>query len=280
MQTFERQLVVPALGQLGDASSLKATCATLDLQVLIKYMTRDKGIAVSDGKVIKLEHMMGDQLSPITEEERGIVNVKDTYSRLESQVEEIERRIKERQTKVETCLREKKREQAMSYLRSRKMLDELLEKRTKSLETLHGVLIKIEQAASDVEIVKAYELSTSSLKILLSDARLQPDRIDQSMEQMQETLASADEVRRAIEVGNGGIRAAAGEEEIDDAELEAEMNKLQVEVKEEQLDKDKKAAEVKLQQEKQQQQQSDSQLRKQDQQPSKEQGERQAILTQ
>lgn len=184
-------------------------------------------MAVFDGKVIKLEHMEGEKPGIITDEDRGIVNVKDTYARLETQIEELEKRIQERQSKIETLIREKKREQALSYLRSRKMLEELLEKRTKSLETLHGVLIKIEQAASDVEIVKAYELSTASLKTLLSDARLQPDRIEQSMEDMQETLANADEVRRAVEVGNEGIRMAAGEEEMDEEEMEAELKRLE-----------------------------------------------------
>jgi charged multivesicular body protein 7 len=270
--------VIPVLNKLADDSN--TTCSALDLQVLIKYMTRDRGLAICDGKVIKLEHTVGDALSPITEEEKGIVNVKDTYSRLESQIEEIERRIKERQTKIESLLREKKRDQALSYLRSRRMLDKLLEKRTKSLETLHGVLIKIEQAASDVEIIKAYELSTSSLKVLLSNERLQPDRIDQSMEQMQDTLASADEVRRAIEVGNDGVRAAAGEEEMDDAEMEAELKKMEEEARQEQLQKEQereKMAEL----EKEQQQRKQSEAVKSDLPQSKKlEEQRTAILTQ
>jgi charged multivesicular body protein 7 len=233
MHTFQTQLVNPAIRQLsgkpqteGDSPLL---CSNLDVKVLIKFMERDRRVAVTDGSVIKLEHMEGEEVKAISEEEKGIVNVKDTYARLESQVEEIEKRIKERQSKVETALREKKREQALSYLRSRKMLDELLEKRTRSMETLHGVLIKIEQAASDVEIVKAYELSTSSLKALLSDSRLQPEHIEASMDEMQETLADADEVRRAVEAGNEGISRAAGEEEMGDEEMEAELKRLEEE---------------------------------------------------
>ena len=229
IQTFEKQLVRPALDKLCASDAGEAHCSSLDLQVLIKYMVRDRRVATTDGKVIKMEHTEGEDLKAVTEEERGIVNVKETYAKLELQVEEITRRIKERQEKVETLLREKKRDQALSYLRSRRMLEELLEKRTKSLETLHAVLIKIEQAASDVEIVKAYELSTTSLKVLLSDARLQPDRIESSMDHMQETLADADEVRRVVEEGSQGMRRAAGEEELDDDEIEAELRRLEAE---------------------------------------------------
>lgn len=231
-----------------DKTDVRLQLSSLDLQVLIKYMSRDRHLAVSDGKVIKLQHIEGETLGPITEEERGVITVKDTYTRLEKQIEELEKRIKERQVKVEACLREKKREQALSYLRSKKMLDELLEKRTKSIETLHGVLLKIEQAASDVEIVKAYELSTSSLKMLLSDARLQPDRIDASMEKMQDTLADADEVRRAIEAGNEGMRRVNGEEELDDEEMEVELKRLEEENKldEERMQKEKAEANDKM----------------------------------
>jgi len=246
MQTFLSQLVNPALSQLAEVKDPEGSssiyCSNLDLRVLIKYMERDRGVAVTDGKVVKLEHIEDEKMNAITEEERGIVNVKDTYARLESQVEEIEKRIKERQAKVETALREKKREQALSYLRSRKMLDELLEKRTRSMETLHGVLIKIEQAANDVEIVKAYEMSTTSLKALLSNAKLQPEHIEASMDQMQETLADADEVRRAVEMGNEGMRRAAGEEELDDGEMEAELKRLELENEREREEEEKRRA--------------------------------------
>jgi charged multivesicular body protein 7 len=202
-------------------------------------MERDRGVAVTDGQVIKLEHVEGEDLQSITQEEKGIVNVRETYARLVLQVEEIEKRITERQEKVEAALREKKRDQALSYLRSRKMLEELLVTRTKSMETLHGILIKIEQAASDVEIVKAYEMSTSALKSLLSNEKLQPEHIESSMDQMQETLADADEVRRAVEVGNEGIRRTAGEEELDDEEMEAELRKLRDENDREQEERER-----------------------------------------
>lgn len=230
LETFRSQLVIPALSQVTENKDSKPiSCSELDMRVLLKYMERDRGVAMIDGNVIKLEHSQSEKLSAITEEEKGVVNVKDTYARLESQVEEIEMRIKERQVKLEVALRDKKREQALSHLRSKKMLEEVLEKRTKSMETLHGVLIKIEQAASDVEIVKAYEMSTSSLKALLANERLQPERIEASMDQMQDTIADADEVRRAVEMGNEGVRRAAGEEEMDEEEMEAELKRLEEE---------------------------------------------------
>lgn len=119
-------------------------------------------------------------------------------------------------------------------MRSKKTLEELLQRRVGSLETLHGVLVKIEQAATDVEIMKSYEMSTATLKTLLGDARLQPDRVDSTMDTMQGTLADADEVRTAIESGQDGMRQAAGVPDLDDKEMEDELAALQKEVELEQ----------------------------------------------
>lgn len=130
-------------------------------------------------------------------------------------------------------MRAKRKEQALSYLRSRKALEELLQKRMGALETLHGVLVKIEQAASDVEIMKAYEMSTSTLQTLLSERRLQPEHIDANMDKMQETLADAEEVQLAIQAGNEGAQHAAGVSDMDEQEMEAELAELQREVEKE-----------------------------------------------
>ncbi|MCO5596155.1 hypothetical protein L7F22_050215 [Adiantum nelumboides] len=242
-RTFIEELVKPAFAAtVSDSSLAKPSPSESDLEVLLKYLARDRRVALVDKEVIKLELERGtiETDSKISEHERGIVDVRDTHAKVEKQIEEIEKRIKERQSKVEKCLKENSRSQALSYLRSRKTLEALLEKRVGTLETLHGVLVKIEQAASDVEIMKAYETSTASLKTLLGDARLQPDRIDANMDEMQETLANADEVRQAIDLGAQGMRQASGVEEPDEAEMEAELLALQKEVETEKRDESDK----------------------------------------
>ena len=238
-RTFVEQLVKPAFkATVSNSSSAIVAPSETDLDVLLKYLARDRKVALVDKEVIKLELEPGsiESDAKISEHERGIVDVRDTHAKVEKQIEEIEKRIKERQSKVEKCLKENSRSQALSYLRSKKTLEALLEKRVSTLETLHGILVKIEQAAGDIEIMKAYETSTASLKTLLGDTRLQPDRIDANMDEMQETLANADEVRQAIDLGAQGMRQASGVEEPDEAEMEAELLALQKEVESEKKD--------------------------------------------
>lgn len=154
-----------------------------------------------------------------------------------------------RQAKVEASLRAKNKEQALSYLRSRKALEELLQRRVASLETLHGVLVKIEQAAGDVEIVKAYDLSTASLKTLLADERLKVENVEGTMDNMQEALADADEVRQAVEVGQDGMRHAAGVPDIDEDEMNEELARLEEENRREEEERKRKEEQRKKEEE-------------------------------
>lgn len=206
-----------------------------DLLILVKHLTRDRKSAVADDYCIKFKSSFGDISEDLTigEHEREIVKVRETYQQLESQVEDIGARIEERQGRVESSLRSNSKNQALSYLRSRKALEALRDKRVGALETLHGILLKIEQAASDVEVVKAYEASTASLKALLKSEHLQPERIASSMDAMQESMTDAEEIRQAIELGQEGVQSAAGNGEINSEDLERELAALQEEVEKE-----------------------------------------------
>lgn len=54
--------------------------------------------------------------------------------------------------KATAALRQKRKELALSYIRSRKQLEDLLKRRLGSLETLHATLIRVEAAAGDIEV--------------------------------------------------------------------------------------------------------------------------------
>jgi len=54
--------------------------------------------------------------------------------------------------KIQSALRQKRKSIALSYLRSKKQLEDLLTKRLGSLEILQTTLIQVEGAAGDVEV--------------------------------------------------------------------------------------------------------------------------------
>jgi len=148
---------------------------------------------------------------------------------------------------------------AMSYLRSRKQLEDLLSKRLQSLETLQATLLQVENAAGNVEvhmifvisttglikfcsqIMKAYETSTTTLKRLLSHPSLQRDKIEATMSALEDATADHEEIDEAIRLGGEGIAAATGTV-IDDDEIEEEIQRMIEEKEREEAEKKEREA--------------------------------------
>ncbi|KAG8772014.1 hypothetical protein FRC12_003300 [Ceratobasidium sp. 428] len=162
-----------------------------------------------------------------------------TASKLQEQVDEIQRRIEERAEKINSMLRKKQNDLALSLLRSRKQLEALLKLRLGALETVQTALMKVETAAGDVAIMKAYETSTATLKELLADPRLQREHIDQTMENMVDALADHKEVEEAIALG--GVPSDPKEDEELADELQALVEENEREAKEAQAAKEREA---------------------------------------
>lgn len=107
------------------------------------------------------------EISPI---DRGILELKSGVENLQAQVNGLQHKIDEfspiprilfrgevdtsfRCTqKASAALRHKHKAVALSYVRSRKQLEELLTKRLGSLHTLESTFIHVEAAAGDIEV--------------------------------------------------------------------------------------------------------------------------------
>ncbi|KAG9041053.1 hypothetical protein FS837_012790 [Tulasnella sp. UAMH 9824] len=111
---------------------------------------------------------------------------------------------------------------ALTYLGSKKQLEELLAKRLNTQETLQTVLNKIESAATGVEIMKAYDTSAGTLRAVVQNPLLKQESIDAAMER------KADEIEDAISLGNDLAASSAGRLEI----LIEEQKKEEEDVKE------------------------------------------------
>ncbi|KDQ60963.1 hypothetical protein JAAARDRAFT_125410 [Jaapia argillacea MUCL 33604] len=199
------------------------TLSDADIKVLIKYLERDKKVVVADTEVIKFIDADTAEEQIVTVVDHGILELKSGVEDLNSQVESLQVKIKERNEKITAALRQKQKDVAMSYLRSRKQLEDILKKRLGSLEILQSTLLSVETAAGDVQIMKSYETSTSTLRAILSHPSLQKERIDETMDAMAAATADAREVDDAIRMGGDMAQTELG---IDDDELEAELRAL------------------------------------------------------
>ncbi|KAK0521313.1 hypothetical protein OC835_006926 [Tilletia horrida] len=229
------QKILKESGSTGAEADSPGSLSELDVKVVLKHLSRDKRLALVDssGQAIKFasnQHAPGS-VEKISESDRGIVQVRDAHSRLERQVGEVEVRIADRDARIRNALRAQPKQlaQAKTYLTSKKALEELLKRRLGALEMMSSVLLKLEQASGDIEIMQAYDKSTTTLKSLLSHPSLNLDKVEDTMAALSDAMADHTEVDDAIRAGSEGIAGQSGAADIDEDELERELAALEAE---------------------------------------------------
>lgn len=144
--------------------------------------------------------------------------------------------VHRRQNKIATYIRSNQKDLALSYLRSKKALLDLLSKRTLAYENLSAVLLRIEAAEGDVAIMSAYQSATSSLKTLLAHPSLQKDNVENTMDDLRETLADQKEIEEIVTSTGKEVSGVEGDEV--DEEIREELARMQQEANEEKRKKE------------------------------------------
>ncbi|OSX65335.1 hypothetical protein POSPLADRAFT_1135526 [Postia placenta MAD-698-R-SB12] len=217
----------------------------LDLRVLIRYLQRDKKVLAVQKDMIKFVETDESPSFEFSAVDIGILELKSAVENLQGQVDSLQSKISERLELISAALRHKRKEVAMSHLRARKQLEDLLGKRLNSLDTLQSTLLRVEASAGDVEIMKSYESSTATLRAILAHPSLQREKIDETMDAMASANADAKETDDAIRMGMEMAQADAG---IDEAELEDELKALLAESERETAEKARHEEELKVKQ--------------------------------
>ncbi|KIR34138.1 hypothetical protein I352_03373 [Cryptococcus deuterogattii MMRL2647] len=180
---------------------------------------------------------------PISEADRGAVSVLNALRRVEKQVVGIEEQISQSHEKAKKYLASKQKNIALSYLRSKKHLEDLLAKRVASSEQLHAVIRSIDQAKGDVEILAAYETSTSTLTKVLAHPSLSLERIAATTDALSEAMANQEEIDQAVRIG-GEVAMGGKRVEVDEDELAKQLEALVEEEKQAEQEKTEKKTPV------------------------------------
>ncbi|KAG4418664.1 hypothetical protein IFR04_008200 [Cadophora malorum] len=210
--------------------------SAVDMELLLKFLERDKGVLSYDGQTVKLKAPNEKTPSPITAEDTTIASLKTLIKDLEIQTEVLTKKVDELAATAKDAVARKNRVSALAVLRSKKLAETTLTKRHATLAQLEEVFSKIEQAADQVELVSIMEASTRVLTGLNEEVG-GVERVDDVVDQLREQMSQVDEVGNVIaEVGQGVD--AAGEEEVGN-ELEAmEREEREKREEKERLDKE------------------------------------------
>ncbi|KAF9133803.1 hypothetical protein BGX30_012147 [Mortierella sp. GBA39] len=195
-----------------------------DLEILIRYMQYELKVLVT-GKVdeskqtnelqdhelvIKFankEAIRDKAKQEITKTDCGIIELRETIGRLEKQVQDIEDRIAELTEKAKACLKKNQRSQATYALRQRKHLDEVLNKRLKSIDTISSIFFRIQSSETDAELLQSYKLGANTLASVMAtkdengQEMLTRDNVDATMDRLADVFADQQEVDQAMSDG-------------------------------------------------------------------------------
>ncbi|KAG0257567.1 hypothetical protein BG011_003885 [Mortierella polycephala] len=250
-QKFSRTALLPIRGKLStdDSPGSAIVLTDRDLEILIRYMQFELKVLVS-GKldVTKPDNSVQDNemivkfatkdsiqhktRQEITTADRGIIELRETCKRLDKQVQDIEERISELTDKAKACVRKNQRSRATFALRQRKNLDDVLNKRLKSLDTLSSILFRIQSSETDAEVLQSYKLGASTLASVMAtrdqdgEKMLSRDNIDSTMDRLADVFADQEEVDQAMSEGTGILLGNTVPGGVDEDELVAELNAL------------------------------------------------------
>ncbi|TPX43615.1 hypothetical protein SeMB42_g03924 [Synchytrium endobioticum] len=202
-------------------SDVMLVCRQLKMDVkLILDMTSSP-----ETSIVKFKPTRGE-LTPISETDKGILTIKTTLQHLNSQVSQLEDRSSQLLQQTKTFIRNKERIRAKFSLRQHKIVSDILAKRLQSLETVEAILHKLQSAETDAELLSVYEIGTTTLRDFVSEKGLTVEKVDKTMDALDDALADQREVEAAMNLGNQQIASTSGVATISDEDLEAELDSL------------------------------------------------------
>lgn len=206
--------------EFGDVLQAEKKLSDEDLGLLLKYLSRDKQVLVTDGATIRfLDAGEKEGEKGISEEDTTIASLKALISDLEAQTTSLSAKIDTLSTSAKEAVARKNRLQALSFLRSKKLAETTLAKRHATLGQLEEVFTSIEQANDQVELVRVMQDSTKVLKGLNKQVG-GVERVDEVVEGLREEMEKVNEIGGVIsEVGQMGA--------VDEGEVDGELEEME-----------------------------------------------------
>ncbi|RKK12884.1 hypothetical protein BFJ66_g4333 [Fusarium oxysporum f. sp. cepae] len=199
-----------------------------DLDVLLKFLSRDKEVIEYDGKTIRIKGS-GEQ-SGITKEDAAIASLKELTESLKHQADLLNTRIDELSQTAKDAVTKKNRVAALAALKSKKIAETSLATRYATLNQLEEVSAKLEQAADNVQLVNVMEASSGALASLNAQVG-GAERIDAVMDRLREQSSATDEVSAILAESTGEV--------IDETALDDELEAMEAQEREKEEEKTK-----------------------------------------
>lgn len=207
--------------QLADGKHLSET----DMEVLLRFLSRDKGAILYDGTTVKIKppttSSAQDEPTHITPEDTSIAQIRDLLATLTHQTALLSARIDLLTEQAKQAVGKNNRVAALAALRSKKLAESTLARRFASVDQLEQVAASIEQAADNVQLVRVMEASGVALEGLHAQVG-GAGRVEEVVGRLREQMDAVDEVGSILAESAGTVVVDEGEVDEELAALEGE----------------------------------------------------------
>ncbi|RDI76725.1 hypothetical protein Vi05172_g13300 [Venturia inaequalis] len=211
-----------------------------DILVLLTYMSRDKpslSYSSSTG-TIKFTPPTSSHAEEITETDISIAQVKSLQLSLDLAIPPLEARLESLATAVQTAVQKQQLSTARSLLKSKKLVENTLEKRRANLLQVEESLHAIDNAADNVAIIQSMQKSAAVMKTL-NESVGGVEGVERITDALRDEMAVAEDIGRIV--AEPGAAAVPEEDVEDEFEALVAEEKKKVEEKE-RIERERKEA--------------------------------------
>ncbi|XP_065883400.1 charged multivesicular body protein 7-like [Dysidea avara] len=148
----------------------------------------------NDKKIYKFTRRNTKQEHKVSPTDIGILRLKEVTAKLLQQISDLTDKSHRAMTKCKELIVTRQKTSAKHWLRQSKFYSKHVEDKEAMLGNLQALLTKIQMAETDALVLEAYQAGIRSLKNMTIDI----DKVEQTMDQLEEVLADNNEVNNTI----------------------------------------------------------------------------------
>ena len=231
-------------GKLGPVTDLEHAAAVLNttpenLQLGVRAVKDAPGVVLFADPGGHLGLKFGPRKDvgpdPVDETDFGVFALQRMARRLRAQHDELVVQVSVLGSEVKAALAAGSRERAKILLRRKKALDAVATSRLQAWDKVQTILDGIDSAATSAELVEVYKAGRNALVALTPD----PDAVEETMEDLEDALASQAEIDGIMAGASSRIDAASYPDlDLEDDVLAAELDALVLEDEQQEGDAD------------------------------------------
>jgi len=212
------------------ASELAPTLSATDLKVLLRHLSRDNPVCAYSGNTIKF--LAPGEPATITETDTTIAHLRSLLLSMSIRITQLSTDIALCTARAQAAVASKNRSVALGALKSRKTAEGVLATQLRTRGQVEEVMMSIQTAADNIELMKILDRSSKVLKGLNKEIG-GAERVDSVLDKLREETETVEEVNRVI--AEGGVVI---DEEVVEDELEAMLMEVKDAEREEKVRKE------------------------------------------